>query len=1172
MALRQNLVLPGWVESFESSNAKYPHNSAGSWSAIASLSCSSSSSVVARDLSSSHQSLVSALSQSRSLSRSSSSSPPSTSPKSLSPIFSQQATGKAQCPKCRNPVCVCACRVGSSRACDVRDNRDMSPQALDPRLDSISGNGNQGTDRLKKRAHASSADPVSVPAFGPPFREERRLLISNPLMLQHKNSLVSSDGSEMKGDMDVVEQKGGLDHDLFSGDDDVQYEPSVVSAEDLLSRLASRGRILPFIPSHNEADWVSFLTPILKEYLNASNAGCSIRMEVSVLQFLLAPRALQNIKQGRGVVDRIKRRLDQLTAIRSERGSYILDMEDYDHLSDLPDFEDIPKRPKFRRYMDSPDAAVEKKVIALASSGKFSRAIDTILQKPRVVVDVNVLNKLRDLFPSDLNPAAVLLPVLVPDQILISEQSLAKVMHQKDLRGSGAGTSGMVTAHLAMLPKFPSQWTSFTRLINDCMSGKISSPKVRFLLCSGLAVPINEGTASQMKIRPIVPPEIIFKLVSDAAAGPVRMRMNRMLTPLQSGIGVSGGSEKAYLTSQAYFESDPLNCSLETDFSNAFGSLLRPKMFEELFKHPDLANIWRFVHWSYAEPNGVVVKCEDGSFSVLPVNRGGLQGDPLFPFLFSLTVQPLYQSSILASHCVDLHPTAVLDDFSVGGKVEKLFPIFDHFLPTARKLGLELNNKSAVVVKQNHPQLEIIRKEIASRPSLVLACGRSTKKLGSRFGERSASDDEFIKKDIDVCTKVILPFLRRDSIPKQIALLLIRHCVISRTNYLGRVFPPQLLSKHLAVLDDEVIHSVCLMVNRNSKELSEDQKRILQLPISWGGLGMAPTQVVAHAAFISAFRSSGAEHCPPSLTEEDLGSRYKQTLNFVKGFGFSMPMYEEAVRNSTAMSKPKLQHFIMDKFYSNSLNDVVKNCGQQAKARIVSLQQNGSSSCLLVEPKSSAHYLSNKDVTNIINLRLGLVPNAKKTCGTCGVALTGDADEKLSHVWTCAKIKRYALFNHNGVQRVLTEMAKAAGAWHVTQGPKFQKRSENDDADQPDLEVFFSEEKPMLVEISLTNPACKSNISENKSHVRSLSSARARERVKYRKYDHLSQSRTVVAAVAETFGAMGPSLLGLLKDFSKRITKNNEIEFNEVLNDWKGAISCAIQRGNAVMVEHCFLG
>ena len=132
--------------------------------------------------------------------------------------------------------------------------------------------------------------------------------------------------------------------------------------------------------------------------------------------------------------------------------------------------------------------------------------------------------------------------------------------------------------------------------------------------------------------------ETLYKMAACLALSDVEEDAVELLGPDQFAL-CPGGPESATLSLKAALET----CTgVSTDIANAFNSLDRSRMLNELFSHPALAPVWRLAHWVYSQPVQLQLFSSTGDFlRFITASCGPLQGEPFSNFLYCLTVKPL---------------------------------------------------------------------------------------------------------------------------------------------------------------------------------------------------------------------------------------------------------------------------------------------------------------------------------------------------------------------------------------------------------------------------------------------------------------------------------------------------------------------------------------------------
>ena len=75
-------------------------------------------------------------------------------------------------------------------------------------------------------------------------------------------------------------------------------------------------------------------------------------------------------------------------------------------------------------------------------------------------------------------------------------------------------------------------------------------------------------------------------------------------------------------------------------------------------------------------------------------------------------------------------------------------------------------------------------------------------------------------------------------LPRQVALLILRFCVISKLIYVMRTMPPELISPSLIRLDHAVLNGFCEIFDMDSTSLTKEDMIQIALPVKRGGFGI----------------------------------------------------------------------------------------------------------------------------------------------------------------------------------------------------------------------------------------------------------------------------------------------------------------------------------------------
>lgn len=162
-------------------------------------------------------------------------------------------------------------------------------------------------------------------------------------------------------------------------------------------------------------------------------------------------------------------------------------------------------------------------------------------------------------------------------------------------------------------------------------------------------------------IRPLAIPEIFYRVM---AKGNLTLGyVEGSLSPFQFGVGIKGGVEPVIrLVERAIEGTLPIEYTqlLQIDLANAFNETDRKLLAQQIATEaPDL---YRMAKWCYNEPSSLFLNGPNGIIE-LKSAQGGRQGDPLFPYFFSLAFKPVIDD-LTQKFGNKILPAAYLDDIT----------------------------------------------------------------------------------------------------------------------------------------------------------------------------------------------------------------------------------------------------------------------------------------------------------------------------------------------------------------------------------------------------------------------------------------------------------------------------------------------------------------------------
>jgi len=205
---------------------------------------------------------------------------------------------------------------------------------------------------------------------------------------------------------------------------------------------------------------------------------------------------------------------------------------------------------------------------------------------------------------------------------VLADENFIKLWKEKIATGASPGCTGFTGDHGLPLLKDPDCLRGLAYLVELIRNGLLDLRCKTYLLsCPLIAVPKPHGG-----VRPIVMGETLYKVAGVHALSEISNLASDILEPHQFAT-LPGGSETASLLLKACLETQT---GITLDIRNAYNESDRAYMLERVFEQPDLAPIWRLVHWAYSTYSDLLIFNPDGSIcDVISSQRGPRQGDTL---------------------------------------------------------------------------------------------------------------------------------------------------------------------------------------------------------------------------------------------------------------------------------------------------------------------------------------------------------------------------------------------------------------------------------------------------------------------------------------------------------------------------------------------------------------
>ena len=284
---------------------------------------------------------------------------------------------------------------------------------------------------------------------------------------------------------------------------------------------------------------------------------------------------------------------------------------------------------------------------------------------------------MRTLLPSNVHKHCRLIPTKC-------------ILHRLRLLRAGAqpGPSGTRNTHLKQLITVPEGAQALTAWVNTWAQGDWPA-EISALFTKGWCDPLHKPKGG---VRPILLFECSLKLATGAALHHYQPRFITKLFPEQFGLGLPAGADCMLRTAQCLADSLPNNVFVATDVSNAFGTLSRLFVLEQIIKTcpglaPTLAVLWQH------GPTVVWIHEGLGQWVCFAVHDGLFQGECCSTAFFCLAMKELFdtfRAECNLAHCT-LHILAYIDDVLFTLPLHHLAIAWPIGQRTLANVGLTLN-------------------------------------------------------------------------------------------------------------------------------------------------------------------------------------------------------------------------------------------------------------------------------------------------------------------------------------------------------------------------------------------------------------------------------------------------------------------------------------------------
>jgi len=617
------------------------------------------------------------------------------------------------------------------------------------------------------------------------------------------------------------------------------------------------------VPHGTSADIARVCAPFLDRYFEASVAGDINARAEALLDLCLLSRQLLRRAGGRGGDSGLRAFRRQLQhAIKSPPtfGDQVTG-------SGAALGEKTARATEARAGTGVDDEETQRRIARATPhylADHLSRAATTLVQPAPLPITDDTLTQLKALHP----PKSADLPAL-PDNTPVTiaaadPDALLRQIRREASKAAAPGTTGWTADHVLAMWGDERGQRGVCRLITDILNGDLTDHELELINASRLhAIPKPSGKG----VRPIAVGEIFYRLAGCVRNATIAANVPSLFPSIQYGVGIRGGAEKAVHKIRVAFDKHGSDAVvIRTDFTNAYNSRRRDRMFQELFAMPKVAGLWRGLRAAYESGAPLYVYDNGRLVGVLCSEEGARQGCPNGGFLYSLSVQKFLEI-VAGPDTGRVTVVAYVDDTTIIAPWRDALNAFRRMQEGSKKDDMALNVDKCYLFwryRQDPPE-----ELVAECAKIGLAIRRDyVEMLGSRiYADDDVNDEkarkwalEFVKAD-----SIFFDAITHKAMPGQMAHRLLTTCGVPKANYRARTIPPRIFDTAAREFDRRAANAFLTRLDTTLDKLPALARTQISLPRRLGGLGLRSMERTSAAAYVAAVADSIGTDIAPHL-------------------------------------------------------------------------------------------------------------------------------------------------------------------------------------------------------------------------------------------------------------------------------------------------------------------
>eukprot|EP01036_Dinobryon_divergens_P029340 gene29340-38419_t len=835
----------------------------------------------------------------------------------------------------------------------------------------------------------------------------------------------------------------------------------------------------------------------------------------------------------------------------------------------------------------------------------ISKAYKTIVHPSTTshVVSSESIRVLRDLHPQR-KPGNEIPAVLLKAarETVVPPLSTPKTLWRiiRNLRnGTAPGMDGLRSEHLVSMARHgKAKWiSSMSTIINLALASALPTWLNEIFAYSKLIGLVKQSDENgNLKLRPIGIGMVWPKIISKTILNYYRSSAKDYFEPHQFGLSQSGLESITHITKEALKE-HPDWVLLRLDLVNAFNSIFRKIIFEEVYKHFPLLLPW--LNCLYGDFSHLWTKSDQGEFYFpLSSEEGVKQGCTLGSFLFCLAIHhPVIKkiNELLTSSLGDNSSSStgfafgLLDDINIIADPAVLtFDFWDKIREVLSSCGLSINMEKATLYTStcSDESLSILRSEL---PQSLKFRSDGVELVGTPIG-----NDEFCKTywETNLLNEMQNAIPLVCSWPDvQRALCLFRLCIVSKYNYFLRHSDPRsMYAAHISesihqLVQNGLAHILDPLTTEEFQTIITEKIWLQSiLPPKMGGLGIQDPLLTHLPAFIAAASVGTSSYlhlknvikagydkvpnCSGSTVDlfrpahSDVHSALSEngTEELFNTFKDKHGIQDVTVND--LIVQPRLQTFLTSHMYSSINSAFRKTLTNQDLDRLNSCCYEGA--VLITALPCHDDFCINGDhlFRERLLMRLGL-PIPGVVSGKC-LCKHGSNDIYGYHLLSVCNVGNQRINTHNAVRDSFREMCKAAGLSTRIEDMDTLKQNNIDTKSRVDIVCDnFLPGIPMAFDHSIADPRQSGLVAKAIPG----KAAKKREFSKITKYknDLARQGMRFGPFVLESYGRWGYRTRVYFKHLIAKIIENSKLhacslDGSVITHYWRCKITLAMHR------------